>query len=204
MRDVKVSLFLNSCHHLCVILCLQSVLLQTHTQTVLLSLEGDLLAGCPRWLWAACSGGTGTWMNDLKIFLFQMTGVQKWSCKPGLLCLLRSIHWNKKRDMGGGRWGKGRTEIWPNPANIAHPPPSTLETPLMWHHVSVTEQTALLSVAPPDFLLSLFPSSVSLSLSSHPLPVVPNPLPLSSSLLVLFSPTTKGRQSQDWRHPSSL
>lgn len=46
----------------------------------------------------------------------------------------------------------------------------------MWHHVSVIEQTALLSVAPPDFLLSLLPSSVSLlsppPCSAHPPPLV--------------------------------
>lgn len=97
----------------CASLCLQSVPVQTHTQTVPLSLEDDPLAGCPRWLWAVCSGGTGTWMNDLEISLFQVTGVQKWSCKPGLLCLLRSIHWNKKRDKGEGGGGEGGRRFGP-------------------------------------------------------------------------------------------
>lgn len=75
----------------------------------------------------------------------------------------------------------------------------------MWHHVSVTEQTSLLSVTGSNFLLSL---SLPLSLPLSSVPscsfFFPPFLPLSSSLFVLFSRTTKGRQSPGWRHPSSL
>lgn len=46
----------SSCHQQC-------VTPQTHTQTVRLSPEGAALAGCPRWLSAVCSGGTGA-MNE--------------------------------------------------------------------------------------------------------------------------------------------
>lgn len=99
--------------------------------------------------------------------------------------------------------GRGRTEVWPHPAHSSSHPP-TPRTPLTWHHVSVREQTALLSVTGSNFLLSL---SLPLSLP----PLFPSlilffspSLPLSSSLFVLFSRTTKGRQSQGWRHPSSL
>lgn len=53
--------------------------------------------------------------------------------------------------------GRGRTEVWPHPAHSFSHPPCTPRTPLTWHHVSVREQTALLSVTGSNFLL---PSSV--------------------------------------------
>ena len=95
--------------------------------------------------------------------------------------------------MGGQRSG---------PTQPAHPTTPTPGTPLTWHHVSVTEQTALLSMTGSNFLLSLSlpPLFRSLMLFFFFSPS----LPLSFSLFVLFSRTTKGRQSQGWRHPSSL
>lgn len=97
--------------------------------------------------------------------------------------------------------GRGRTEVWPHPAHSFSHPPCTPRTPLTWHHVSVREQTALLSVTGSNFLL---PSSVPPSFLPLPHTLFFPLSPLSSSLFVLLSQTTKGRQSEGWRHPSSL
>lgn len=83
----------------------------THTQTQTRSLEGDPLPASPHSFWAACSVGTGAWMNDLEISLFQMTGERKWSCESGPLCFPRFIH--KK---------KAETEVWPHPAHSSYHP----------------------------------------------------------------------------------
>lgn len=128
---VSFTVFLHSQSSLC-----------THTQTQTRSLEGDPLPASPHSFWAACSVGTGAWMNDLEISLFQMTGERKWSCESGPLCFPRFIHKKKQRQ----RYG---------PTQPTHPTTPTPGTPLTWHHVSVTEQTVLLSVTGSDFLLSL-------------------------------------------------
>lgn len=147
-----------------------------------------------------CSVGTRAWMNDLEISLFQMTSVGSGAVSLAH-CASQGSFTKKKK--GQTHQGRGRIEVWPHPARSS--PTPTPGTPLMWHHVSVTEQTSLLSVTGSNFLLSL---SLPLSLPLSSVPscsfFFPPFLPLSSSLFVLFSRTTKGRQSPGWRHPSSL
>lgn len=170
----------------------------THTYTH--SLEGDPLPASPHSFWAACSVGTMAWMNDLEISLFQMTGVRKWSCESGPLCFPRFIH-KKKKSM---HMGKGKTEVWPHPAHSSYHPharDSTNVTSCLCHRADC--------IVVSDWLwLSAFPLPLFISRSSLPLPHAIfsffSSLPLSSSLFVLFSWTTKGRQSEGWRHPSSL
>lgn len=147
---------------------------------------GDPLPDSPQSSSAVCSVGTRTWMNDLELSLFQMTGVLK--CL--LPIVLLKIHSLKKEtwEEGGQRYGPTQ------PTYLTTP--STPGTPLMWHHVSVRDQTALLSVTGSNFLLSPHPSFV--TPYSHLLPHVlffpfsPPSLPLSSSLFCFVFMNNKG------------
>lgn len=129
-------------------------------------------------------------MNDWEISQFQLMPVRKWSCKPGPLCFPRFIHYKTRG--WRGREARGKTP----PSQLLHP---HTRSPLAWHHVSVTGQTALLGVSHSYFFFLSMPP---LFLSSVPFFLTLSPcLPL---VFVLFSQTTKGRQSRAWRHPSSL
>lgn len=139
---------------------------------------------------------------------FHMTTLRKWSCEESYYVLNSShVHTHTQRQTGKRRMkgkrqrgrarerGRGKLE---GGRNVPHPVNSTLGIPVpWWHHVSSSEQTAL---------LSLTGSNLSLS-PSFPLGLFFSPSFLFYSLpfFVLFLQTTKGTPEfhQGRRHPSS-